>query len=34
MSTLTKTRLPVADLPPYKDKTGDDTAAIAKALQA
>jgi ArsR family transcriptional regulator, arsenate/arsenite/antimonite-responsive transcriptional repressor len=32
MSTLTKTRPSVVDLPPYKDESGDDTAAIAKAL--
>jgi ArsR family transcriptional regulator, arsenate/arsenite/antimonite-responsive transcriptional repressor len=32
MSPATKTRPPVADLPPCKDEIGDDTAAIAKAL--
>ena len=32
MSTVTKTRTPVAGLPAYKDETGDETAAIAKAL--
>ena len=32
MATLTRTRPSVADLPPSKDETGDDTAAIAKAL--
>ena len=32
MSTVITTRPPVADLPPPKDKTGDETAAIAKAL--
>lgn len=32
MSTVTKTRPPVADLPPFKDEMGDDTAAVAKAL--
>jgi ArsR family transcriptional regulator, arsenate/arsenite/antimonite-responsive transcriptional repressor len=32
MSIVTKTRPPIADLPPSKDETGDETAAIAKAL--
>ena len=32
MSTVTETRSPIADLPRHADETGDDTAAIAKAL--
>jgi ArsR family transcriptional regulator, arsenate/arsenite/antimonite-responsive transcriptional repressor len=32
MSTLTKTRPPVADLTAYKDETGEEIAAVAKAL--
>lgn len=32
MSTVTKTRPPVAHLAAYRDETGDDTAAIARAL--
>lgn len=32
MSTLAKTRSPVAALPPSRDEIGDDSAAIAKAL--
>ena len=32
MSTVTRTRPPGADLTAYKDGTGDDIAAIAKAL--
>ena len=32
MPTLAKARPPAAGLPPHKDETGDDAAAIAKAL--
>ena len=32
LSTVTRTRPPGADLTAYKDETGDDIAAIAKAL--
>ena len=32
MAAVTKSRPPVADLPPHKDETVEDAAAIAKAL--